>query len=70
MPEIEMGRDVVAVLNIEEKNLTLKGLVPLPPMNLKVAVPPMKGWVRRKPLETALKRHKASSGDKRLVSIF
>jgi transposase len=40
------GRDVVAVLNLERKYLTLKGLVPLAPMPSdpapEVAVLPMK----------------------------
>jgi putative transposase len=48
------GRDVVAVLNLEKKYLTSKGLVPLAPMPcdpaLEVAVLPMKEWARRKPL--------------------
>jgi putative transposase len=51
---VERGRDVVAVLNIERKYLTFKGLVPLAPMpcdpTLEVAVLPMKEWARRKPL--------------------
>jgi putative transposase len=49
------GRDVVAVLNLEKKYLTFKGLVPLAPMpsepTLEVAVLPMKEWVRRKSLD-------------------
>jgi len=71
---IEMERDVVDVLNIEKKYLTLKGPVPLSPMpnepTLKIAVLPMERWVRRKSLETALKHHKITSRDKRLVSMF
>jgi putative transposase len=55
------GRDVIAVLNLERKYLTLKGLVPLAPMpddpTLEVAVLPMKGWVRRKSLD-ATNKHK------------
>jgi len=51
----EAGRDVVAVLNLEEKYLALKGPVPLAPMpsdpTLEVAVLPMKEWARRKSLE-------------------
>lgn len=47
---IEMGRDVVAILNIEKKFLTSKGSVPLNPMpydlTLDVVVLPMKEWVR------------------------
>jgi len=53
------GRDVVAVLNLEKKYLTSKGLVPLAPMPsepaLEVAVLPMKEWVRRKSLDAANK---------------
>jgi len=49
------GRDVIAVLNLERKYLTLKGLVPLAPMpddpTLEVAVLPMREWVRRKSLD-------------------
>ena len=48
------GRDVVAVLNLEKKYSTSKGLVPLAPMpsdpTLEVAVLPMKEWARRKSL--------------------
>ena len=48
------GRDVVAVLNLEKKYLTSKGLVPLAPMPcepaLEVAVLPMREWARRKSL--------------------
>jgi putative transposase len=55
------GRDVVAVLNLERKYLTLKGLVPLAPMpsepTLEVAVLPMKEWMRRKSLD-ATNKHK------------
>jgi putative transposase len=55
------GRDVIAVLNLERKYLTLKGLVPLAPMpddpTLEVAVLPMKEWVRRKSLD-ATNNHK------------
>jgi putative transposase len=53
------GRDVVAVLNLEKKYLTSKGLVPLAPMPsepaLEVAVLPMKEWVRRKSLDATNK---------------
>ena len=49
------GRDVVAVLNLEKKYLTFKGLVPLAPMpsepTPEVVVLPMKEWVRRKSLD-------------------
>ena len=49
------GRDVIAVLNLERKYLTLKGLVPLAPMPydpaLEVAVLPMREWARRKSLD-------------------
>ena len=49
-----MGRDVVGVLNIERKFLTLKGSVPLSPLpnesTLEVAVLPMKDWMRRNSL--------------------
>ena len=55
------GRDVIAVLNLERKYLTLKGLVPLAPMTddptPEVAVLPMKEWVRRKSLD-ATNKHK------------
>jgi putative transposase len=55
------GRDVIAVLNLERKYLTLKGLVPLAPMpddpTLEVAVLSMKEWVRRKSLD-ATNNHK------------
>jgi putative transposase len=48
-------RDVIAVLNLERKYLTLKGLVPLAPMpddpTLEVTVLSMKEWVRRKSLD-------------------
>jgi putative transposase len=54
------GRDVVAVLNLEKKYLTLKGLVPLAPMpsepTPEVAVLPMKEWARRKSLD-AINKH-------------
>jgi putative transposase len=54
------GRDVVAVLNLEKKYLTSKGLVPLAPMpnepTLEVAVLPMKEWARRKSLD-AINKH-------------
>jgi transposase len=53
------GRDIVAVLNLEKKYLTSKGLVPLAPMprdpTLEVVVLPMKGWARRKSLDTTNK---------------
>jgi putative transposase len=46
----EAGRDVIAVLNLEKKYLTYKGLVPLAPMpsdpTLEVAVLSMKEWAR------------------------
>jgi len=46
---------VVAVLNLEKKYLALKGSVPLTPMPgdpaPEVAVLPMRGWARRKPLD-------------------
>jgi putative transposase len=55
------GRDVVAVLNLEKKYLTLKGCVPFTPMPSEpapeVAVLPMKEWVRRKSLD-ATNKHK------------
>ena len=55
------GRDVIAVLNLERKYLTLKGLVPSAPMpnepTLEVAVLPMKEWARRKSLD-ATNKHK------------
>jgi putative transposase len=48
------GRDVIAVLNLEKKYLTLKGCVPFTPMPgepaLEVAVLPVRGWARRKSL--------------------
>ena len=54
------GRDVIAVLNLEKKYLTPKGLVPLAPMpsepTPEVAVLPMKEWVRRKSLD-AINKH-------------
>jgi putative transposase len=53
------GRDVVAVLNLEKKYLTFKGLVPLAPMpsepTPEVAVLPVKGWARRKSLDVTSK---------------
>jgi transposase len=53
------GRDVIAVLNLEKKYLTLKGCVPFTPMPrdpaLEVAVLPVKGWARRKPLDATNK---------------
>ncbi|ADG91046.1 RNA-guided endonuclease InsQ/TnpB family protein [Thermosphaera aggregans] len=53
------GRDVVAVLNLEKKYLTPKGLVPLTPMpsdpTPEVAVLPVKKWARRKSLEGTTK---------------
>ena len=55
------GIDVIAVLNLEKKYLTLKGLVSLAPMpdepTLEVAVLPMKEWARRKSLD-ATNKHK------------
>ena len=55
------GRDIVAVLNLEKKYLTSKGLVPLAPMpsepTLEVAVLPMKEWARWKSLD-ATNKHK------------
>ncbi|WP_222829533.1 IS200/IS605 family accessory protein TnpB-related protein [Archaeoglobus profundus] len=49
---VEMGRDVVAVFNLEKRGLTLKGHVPFVPMpdesTPEVAVLPMKVWMRRK----------------------
>jgi putative transposase len=54
------GRDVVAVLNLEKKYLTSKGLVPLAPMpsepTPEVAVLPVKEWARRKSLD-AINKH-------------
>ncbi len=51
---IEMGRYVIAVLNLEKIYLTLKGHVPFAQMpdesSLEVAVLPMKEWMRRKSL--------------------
>ncbi len=51
---IKMGRDVVAVLNLEKRYLTLEGHVPFAPMpdesTPEVAVLPMKEWIRRKSL--------------------
>jgi putative transposase len=51
---VEVGRDVAAVMNIERRYLTYKGLVPLAPMPcepaLEVAVLPMREWARRKSL--------------------
>jgi len=44
-----MGWDVVAVVNVGRKYLTFKGLIPLaqiPNDPLKLAVLPMKEWVR------------------------
>jgi len=53
------GRDVIAVLNLEKKYLTLKGCVPFTPMpsdpTPEVAVLPMKEWVRRKSLDATNK---------------
>ena len=47
------GRDVIAVLNLEKKYPTPKGLVPLAPIpsdpTLEVAVLPMREWARRSP---------------------
>jgi putative transposase len=55
----EAGRDVIAVLNLEKKYLTYKGLMPLAPMpndpTPEVAVLPMKEWTRRKPLDATSK---------------
>jgi putative transposase len=49
------GRDIIAVLNLEKKYSTPKGLVPLAPMPSEpapeVAVLPMKEWARRKSLD-------------------
>jgi len=54
------GRDVIAVLNLEKKYSTSKGLVPLAPMPhdpaLEVVVLPMKEWARRKSLD-AINKH-------------
>jgi putative transposase len=54
------GRDVIAVLNLEKKCSTFKGLVPLAPMPrdpaLEVAVLPMREWARRKSLG-AINKH-------------
>jgi len=48
------GRDIIAVVNLEKKYLTSKGLVPLAPMPcdpaLEVVVLPMKEWARWKSL--------------------
>jgi len=56
---VEMGRGVIAVLSLEKKYLTSKGLVPLAPIPnepvLEVAVPPMRRWVRRMSLDKTLK---------------
>ena len=53
------GRDVIAVLNLEKKYLTLKGCVPFTPMPsdpaLEVVVLPMKEWARRKSLDATNK---------------
>ena len=53
------GRDVIAVLNLEKRYLTSKGLVPLAPMPdepaLEVVVLLVKGWARRKPLDATNK---------------
>jgi putative transposase len=53
------GRDVIAVLNLERKYLTLKGPVPLAPMPSEpapeVAVLPMREWARRKSLDATNK---------------
>jgi putative transposase len=55
------GRDVIAVLNLERKYLTLKGPVPLAPMpsepTPEVAVLTVKEWARRKSLD-ATNKHK------------
>ena len=57
---VEMGRDVIAVLNIERR--ALKGPVPLGPMpnepTLEVAVLPMKEWARRKSLDVTMNEYK------------
>jgi putative transposase len=54
------GRDIVAVLNLEKKYSTSKGLVPLAPMpsepTPEVAVLPVKEWARRKSLD-AINKH-------------
>ena len=51
---VEMNRDVVAVLNLKKRYLTLEGHMPFAPMpdesTLEVAVLPMKEWMRRKSL--------------------
>ena len=53
--EFEAGRDVVAVINLEKRYLTLKGSLPLTPMpndpTPEVTVLPMKEWERRMSLE-------------------
>ena len=53
------GRDVIAVLDLEKRYLTSKGLVPLAPMPdepaLEVVVLLVKGWVRRKSLDATNK---------------
>jgi len=57
--EFESGRDVIAVLNLEKKYLTLKGCVPFTPMpcepTLEVVALPMKEWARRKSLDATNK---------------
>jgi putative transposase len=57
---VELGRDVAAVMNIERRYLTYKGLVPLAPMPcepaLEVAVLPMREWARRKSLGATKKK--------------
>jgi putative transposase len=56
------GRDVIAVLNLEKKYSTPKGLVPLAPMpsepTLEVAVLPVREWARRKSLDETPKNPK------------
>jgi transposase len=55
----ESGRDVIAMLNLEKKYLTSKGLASLAPMpiepSLEVAVLFMKRWVRRMSLDETLR---------------
>jgi putative transposase len=59
--KFKAGRDIIAVLNLEKKYLTLKGCVPFTPTpcdpTLEVAVLPVRGWVRRKSLD-ATSKHK------------
>jgi putative transposase len=57
--KFKAGRDVVAVLNLERKYLTLKGCMPFTPMpsdpTPEVAVLSMREWARRKSLDETLK---------------